>query len=175
MRAIYLLVAVVAAAWVTATHRWSAKPLEAVIAAGVALGLVTVSFLLVSELRRHDFVRALPGGEDTGAALAAGHDACDWLAKLHWGPPPGDGRPRGAVATAALRSQYRAPRSMTSGWHGANSTGRLIVEYVKQIDARAPGPLTADEMFRVKYTTLAFYALCPFQQWVHRPVGGSGD
>ena len=29
--------------------------------------------------------------------------------------------------------------------------------------------------FQVKYTTLAFYALCPFQQWVHRPVGGSGD
>ena len=175
MRAIYLLIAVVAAVWVTATDRWSAKPLEAVIAAGVALGLVTVPFLLVSELHRHDFVRALPAGEDRGAALAAGHDACNWLAKKHWGPPPGDGRPSGSVSTAALRLQYSPPRSMTKGWHGAKSTSRLIVAYVKQVDARSPGPLTADETFHVKYTTLAFYALCPFQQWVHRPLGGSGD
>jgi hypothetical protein len=51
-----------------------------------------------------------------------------------------------------------------------------MVYYLEHLDAQHPGPLTQDERQQASVTALAWFELCPFQQWVHRPVGGSqGD
>lgn len=57
-------------------------------------------------------------------------------------------------------------------WHRSNSTDRLIVYYIEHLDAQHPGPLTPNERQQASVTATAWYELCPFQHWVHRPVGG---
>jgi hypothetical protein len=60
-------------------------------------------------------------------------------------------------------------------WHWANSTVRLLSYYIDHLDAQHPGPLTQNERQQARVTGSAWFELCPFQQWVHRPVGGSAD
>jgi hypothetical protein len=61
-------------------------------------------------------------------------------------------------------------------WHWANSTRALTVRYIDHLDARHPGPLTQDERQQASVTASAWFELCPFQQWVHRPINaGGGD
>jgi len=57
-------------------------------------------------------------------------------------------------------------------WHWANSTKELTVRYIDHLDAQHPGPLTQNERQQASVIGSAWFELCPFQQWVHRPVGG---
>ncbi len=175
MRAIYLLIAVAVAAWTTARATWTEHELETAIAAAVVLSFVTGLVFLVSEHHRRSFEAALPSGEDRASALVAGHEACDWLSAQHWGEPPYEGGPTsGSFAAPALRLQYEPPHSVTPGWQNSNSTRRLFVSYVEHLDDQDPAALSTDDKYRARYAMVAFYELCPLQQFVHRPVGGGG-
>ena len=176
MRGVYLACAV-AVGWWAIRHQWgltSSVRGTALFAAVVLAGVCTLSGA-VAEMDRHDFLVRLPAGADETAALRAGHQACDWLAAHRWGRPAGPEHLESRAERRALRLMYRPPSRMTRSWHGANSTTRLLVYYVWQVNREQPGALTTSERLRLRYTELAWYELCPFQQWVHRPVGGSGD
>jgi hypothetical protein len=55
-----------------------------------------------------------------------------------------------------------------------SSTLRLFQFYSRYLDRQSPGPLTQSDQIRLKVAFVAWYKMCPFQQWVHRPVG-NGD
>lgn len=145
-------------------------------AAAVPAGLALAAVLVVSGSmhahgvsREHHYLKHLPPGMSREAGLAYGHQACDWLAAQRWGRPPGpDHLPRAREVTASHLSYQ--PHHVR--WHRSNSTDRLIVYYIEHLDAQHPGPLTPNERQQASVTATAWYELCPFQQWVHRPVGG---
>jgi hypothetical protein len=47
--------------------------------------------------------------------------------------------------------------------------------YYRHVQQQQPGPLTDAELTRLALTRTAWFHLCPFHQWVHRPVGGDPD
>jgi hypothetical protein len=107
-------------------------------------------------------------GEPTETALADGYAACDWLRVKPWSRPPGPehlGRHRERRMLVPLP----APTANV-----IKSTIRLYSHYLIYLDRPAPGPLTPREQMSGRVALIAWYKLCPFQQWVHRPVGGSG-
>jgi hypothetical protein len=99
-----------------------------------------------------------------------GRQACNWLEGRHWGAPP-DLRGRA----------YGVLRGNSAAWSGAptsnviSSTRRLLVFYSRFIDRENPGPVTRDDEHKRDVALWAWYKLCPFQQWVHRPLGNGGD
>jgi hypothetical protein len=110
-----------------------------------------------------------------------GTKACDWLAPQRWGQPPADRRLRGSGNPYRLNEPLstlvyqprRARLPSPGGWHWAGSTKYWLFHYTDYLDARHPGPLTQDERQQASVTGSAWFELCPFQQWVHRPVGGN--
>jgi hypothetical protein len=174
LRAVYLAVAILVGilafrrGW-----RWDLSPRRAAVPAGLALAAVLVvsgSTHAYGVSREHHYLRYLPPGMSREAGLAYGHQACDWLAAQPWGRPPGpDHLPRAREVTA--NHLVYLPHHVR--WHRANSTDRLTVFYLDHLDAQQPGPLTDSERQQASVTATAWYELCPFQQWVHRPVGGS--
>jgi hypothetical protein len=191
LRALYVAVAIlVGLLTFRACRDWGPSLRQAAVPAGLALAVVLVvsgSMHAYGVSREHNYLKYLPPGMSQEAGLVYGHQACDWLAARPWGRPPGPeviqvpsswgsigdvrGRRRREVQSKTLVYQpYR-----TSGhWHWSKSTVRLKVYYLEHLDAQHPGPLTLKERQQASVIGSAWFELCPFQQWVHRPVGGSG-
>jgi hypothetical protein len=142
------------------------------VAAAAAVCVVFACALFVVHLStEHDYLTALPASARVGAAddtlLAEGHAACSWLGQHRWGQPP--------ELTGRYGQYYGArfaPFNPTE--RGSNSTTRYYAWYINHVDAQQPGPLTPAETVRAKVAPVAWLHLCHFQQWVHRPIGGSG-
>jgi hypothetical protein len=168
LRAVYLAVAIlVGLLTFRACRARDVSFRQAALTAGLALAAVLVvsgSTYAVGVSHEHNYLKHLPPGMSREAGLAYGHQACDWLAAERWGRPPG-------AEFIGVAPVYRPPNVR---WHRSNSTERLMVYYLEHLDAQHPGPLTQNERQQASIAAVAWYELCPFQQFVHRPVGGSG-
>jgi hypothetical protein len=145
---------------------------QAAVPTGLALAAVLVvsgSTYAVGVSHERNYLEHLPPGMSREAGLVAGHQACDWLAAQRWGRPAGPDHLDGPSA----RTLVYQPDHVR--WHWANSTDRLVVYYIDHLDAQQPGPLTQNERQQASVTAVAWFELCPFQQWVHRPVSGGGS
>jgi hypothetical protein len=194
LRAVYLAVAILVGLLTFRARRerelslrqaWGSTPVPspAHVPDGVA-ALLWVSAVVLGSMhavgvwREHNYLEHLPPGISREAGLAYGHQACDWLAAQRWGRPPGpDHLPgpfyEGHGYDGHGRTLVYRPHHVQ--WHWANSTERLTVYYIDHLDAQHPGPLTENERQQARVTGSAWFELCPFQQWVHRPIGGSGS
>jgi hypothetical protein len=175
LRAVYVAVAILVGLLAfRACRKWEPSSRQAAVPAGLALAAVLVvsgSMYAADVSHKHNYLKHLPPGMTREAGLVYGHQACDWLTVRPWGRPPGPDHLNG---TRAVRGLVYQPHNVR--WHRANSTDRLMVYYIEHLDAQHPGPLTQNERQQASVTALAWFELCPFQQWVHRPVGGSqGD
>jgi hypothetical protein len=168
LRAVYLAVAIlVGLLTFRACRARDVSFRQAALTAGLALAAVLVvsgSTYAVGVSHEHNYLKHLPPGMSREAGLAYGHQACNWLAAERWGRPPG-------AEFIGVAPVYRPPNVR---WHRSNSTERLMVYYLEHLDAQHPGPLTQNERQQASIAAVAWYELCPFQQFVHRPVGGSG-
>jgi hypothetical protein len=135
-------------------------------------GLITVlmvavvlsAFATYGEHRERQFlIAAGPTYGDRATTLEVGQAACDWLSARRWGPPADRENLLGP-----------GPTDWPPGARSTRSTMKLYDLYRLEVDAEAPGPLSAEEQGRLSLTMAAWYELCPFQQFVHRPVGGGG-
>jgi hypothetical protein len=166
---------------------WGSTPVPppTTVPAGLA-GILVVSGIMsaVGVRQEHNYLEYLPQGMSQEAGLVYGHQACDWLAAQRWGRPPGAehiGIPAGWGGIGDVRGpRRRQVQSRTLvyqpahvQWHWANSTQRLKVYYLEHLDAQHPGPLTQNERQQASVIGSAWFELCPFQQWVHRPIGAS--
>jgi hypothetical protein len=183
LRSVYLAVAILVG---LLTFRACRKRELSVRQATVPGGLALVAVLVVSGStyaygvsREHNYLTSLPPGMSREAGLAYGHQACDWLAARPWGRPPGSDFsfqvPPVLGSMGKVKTLVYDPPRMRWRWFGSRSTDRLIVYYIEHLDAQHPGPLTRNERQHASVIDDAWFELCPFQQWVHRPVGGSGD
>jgi hypothetical protein len=168
LRAVYLAVAIlVGVLTFRACRQRDVSLRQAAVPAGLALAGVLVvsgSTYAVGVSHEHNYLRHLPPGVSRQAGLAYGHQACDWLAAQPWGKPSGQIPPRPqARSTVVLTVPFRTV-----------STNELAARYVNHLDAQHPGPLTQDERQQISVIGSAWFELCPFQQWVHRPISG-GD
>ena len=112
--------------------------------------------------------------------MAYGHQACDWLAAERWGRPPGSASLSNSLITVRPGARPGTERPLVYypydvQWPWANSTRMLGVYYIEHLDAQHPGPLTQNERQQISVIGSAWFELCPFQQWVHRTIGGGGD
>jgi hypothetical protein len=168
LRAVYAAVAVLVGVRTFRVRREQDLSLRrASVPAGLALTAVLVvsgSLHAVGVSRERHYLDYLPPGMGREAGLTYGHQACDWLAAQRWG------RPAEAPSQPGPRLVYQ-PRRVQ--WHWANSTRTLMTRYLDHLDAQQPGPLTQDEREQASVIGSAWFELCPFQQWVHRPLGGS--
>jgi hypothetical protein len=140
---------------------------------GVAAAVLVVA--LVGGYARHvsdenSYLKALPEqarAVDDATLLADGHAACDWISHRHWGEPSGQGTENTPFQPFYARGHI--------SWYGSNSTERLYVSYVRGLEAQ-PGPMKLKDRLTSQVSVVAWLRLCPFQQWVHRPVwaGSSG-
>jgi hypothetical protein len=169
LRAVYLAVAIlVGLLTFRACRARDVSFRQAALTAGLALAAVLVvsgSTYAVGVSHEHNYLKHLPPGMSREAGLAYGHQACNWLAAERWGRPPG-------AEFIGVAPVYRPPNVR---WHRSNSTERLMVYYLEHLDAQHPGPLTQDELQQASVTAVAWFELCPFQQWVHRPVSDGND
>lgn len=175
LRAVYSAVAIlVGLLTFRACREWElALPGQVTVPAGLALAAVLVvsgSMYAVGVSHEHHYLKHLPPGMSQEAGLVDGHRACDWLAAQPWGEPT---YPDRTQDIPARRLAYLIHAWRYGKWHWANSTERLMVYYIDHLDAQQPGPLTQNERQQVSVVGSAWFELCPFQQWVHRPVGGS--
>lgn len=174
LRAAYLAVAILVGL-LTFRHggrEWELSSRQAAVPAGLALAAVLVvsgSMYAYGVSREHNYLKYLPPGMSREAGLVSGHRACDWLAAQRWGRPPGPDHLQGPLGRTFVYRPHHVQ------WHWANSTDRLVVYYLEHLDAQHPGPLTEDELQQASVTGSAWFELCPFQQWVHRPVGGNDN
>ena len=168
LRAVYLAVAILVGLLTFRVCRErNVSVRQAALTAGLALAAVLVvsgSTYAVGVSHEHNYLKHLPPGMSREDGLAYGHQACDWLAAERWGRPPG-------ADNIGVAPVYR-PHNVR--WHRSNSTERLMVYYLEHLDAQRPGPLTQNERQQASVTAVAWFELCPFQQWVHRPVSGAG-
>jgi hypothetical protein len=104
-----------------------------------------------------------------------GHQACDWLRGRHWGTPPElPARRVFRFYNAIAHGNYVTAAVPTA--HGSQSTGRLLIFYTRYLRRQdSAGVLTPDEKLKRQVAFQAWFEMCPFQQWVHRPLGGSGS
>jgi hypothetical protein len=190
LRAVYVAVAILVGL-LTFRHgarEWELSPRLAAVPAGLALAAalaVTGSMHAYGVSREHHYLKYLPAGMSREAGLAYGHQACDWLAAQRWGQPSAGRIPPGGGGTYILAGPLktlvyqpvRARLPSPGGWHWANSTRYWLFHYIDHLDAQHPGPLTQNERQQASVTGSAWFELCPFQQWVHRPIngGGTGD
>lgn len=170
LRTVYVAVAILVGLHTFRARRAQELSLRrAVEPAGLALAAVLVvsgTLHVVGVSREHNYLEYLPPGMSREAGLAYGHQACDWLAVRRWGPSPGDAH--GSRSASLVYHPHHV------GWHWANSTDRLVDYYIAHLDAQHPGPLTQNERQQASVIGSAWFELCPFQQWIHRPLGGSG-
>jgi hypothetical protein len=139
------------------------------IATSVAVAIALILFG-ASKLREDQYLsdvsRYVPNTATETVLKADGHQACDWLRGRHWGAPPD-------LPGKALSNNFVEVGEPTS--NVIRSTRRLFVFYSRYLDKQHPGPLTPDDQLKRQVTLWAWFRMCPFQQWVHRPVGGAGD
>jgi hypothetical protein len=176
LRAVYVAVAILGGLLTfRACRERELSRRQAAVPAGLALAAVLVvsgSTYAVGAVHEHSYLEHLPPGVSRADGLVYGHQACDWLADQPFGRPPGpDHLPNLREAQGETLVYGWAWRAR---WHWANSTERLAVYYIEHLDAQDPGPLTETERRQASVIGSAWFELCPFQQWVHRPVGGSG-
>jgi hypothetical protein len=184
LRAIYLAVAILVGLLTFRRGReWELALGQAWVCAGLALAGVLVvsgSTYAVGVSHEHNYLKHLPPGVSREAGLAYGHQACDWLAAERWGRPPGSASVSSSFITIRPGARLGTERPLVYypyrvQWHWANSTRMLGVYYIEHLDAQHPGPLTQDERQQIWVIGSAWFELCPFQQWVHRPINASGD
>jgi hypothetical protein len=109
------------------------------------------------------YLHSVPAGTASNSALLeAGHKACDWLDARHWGRPSGPNR-------GYLEG---VPYIGHPTLNIINSTGRLATYYHNYLATQPPSAMTHLED---KVSLLAWYKMCPFQQWVHRPISGGAE
>jgi uncharacterized membrane protein (GlpM family) len=145
-----------------------------------ALVVVVVAVILVGWSRHNEqryLSEALPYFPTASAATLKddGHEACDWLRGRHWGAPPEiPGRREFRFYNAIAHGDYAAPDPTS---HVSQSTGRSFIFYTRYLRRQSGGTLTPDGKLKRQVAFLAWYKLCPFQQWVHTPItsGGAGD
>lgn len=179
-RAVYVAAAIlVGFLTFRACREWElALPGQVTVPAGLALAAVLVvsgSMYADGVSNEHSYLKHLPPGMSREAGLAYGHQACDWLAARPWGRPPEPDRTQAILPARRLDHLIHYFRRATWHWHWAGSTQWLMVYYIDHLDAQHPGPLTQNERQQVSVLGSAWFELCPFQQWVHRPVGGSSS
>jgi hypothetical protein len=170
-----LVVAVVAGVLITLRwrnnqeHIYSARGVSAFTA--IATAVAVVATLVTHFVLEQSYLHTLPAGiASKSVLLDAGHEACNWLDGRRWGEPPdlpgGNHQPpEESVAVAAIYGPG-SPTMVVS-----EPTRRLFVFYGRYLDKQSPGPLTQAERIRLDVAFVAWYKMCPFQQWVHRPVG----
>jgi hypothetical protein len=175
MRLALLVLAVVSGVFIAlkfhrgAEWRWQADESRSFVRGLVAFTALAVGVAVVSTVASHislerSYLHSVPAGTASDTALLeAGHDACDWLGARHWGGPS---MPRRSYMTD-VPTPIGHPTSMV-----IRSTGRLASLFHYYLVAQPPSAMTRLED---RISLLAWYKMCPFQQWVHRPVGGSGD
>jgi hypothetical protein len=183
LRSVYLAVAILAGLLTFRARRWRRVSVrQAAVPGGLALAAVLVvsgSMYAYGVSREHTYLKYLPAGMSQEAGLAYGHQACDWLTGQRWGKPSGPyqayrGLPNVEFGKTLIYVPRRARAWSSPGWwHWAGSTQELAVGYIDHLDAQHPGPLTQSEREQASVIGSAWFELCPFQQWVHRPVGGS--
>lgn len=134
----------------------------------VAVMIAAAPAFLIGIVHEGQFVARLPPGADTGSSLRYAHQACNWLATQRWGRSPGPEQ----LAKRRIQSVIGAIWEPPGGKDQlSNSAKRLEVYYVEHVDSASAAPLTQDERAQVKFTSLAWMQLCPFQLWVHHPIG----
>jgi hypothetical protein len=184
LRAVYVAVALlVGLLTFRACRKRDVSLRQAAVPAGLALAGVLVvsgSTYAVGVSHEHNYLKHLPPGMSRQAGLAYGHQACDWLAAERWGRPPGSESLSSSLITIRPGARLGTERPPVYypyhvQWHWANSTRMLGVYYIEHLDAQHPGPLTQDERQQISVIGSAWFELCPFQQWVHRPINGGGD
>jgi hypothetical protein len=178
-----LLAVLVAAvvAGVLITLRWRKKTEHVYSVRGVsAFAAIATAVAVVATLVTHftleqSYLDTVPAGiASKSVLLDAGHEACNWIDGRRWGKPPDLPRgnrepPEESAAEAAIYGPGYPTMVVIK------STRRLFVFYGRYLDRQNPGPLTQLDRLRLDVAFVAWYKMCPFQQWVHRPVGGSGD
>jgi hypothetical protein len=174
-----LVVAVVAG--VLSTVRWRRNPEHIYsvrglsVFAAAATAVAVVATLVTHVALEQSYLHTVPARiASKSVLLDAGHDACNWIDGRRWGKPPdlprGDREPPEESAAEAAIYGPGYPTMVV-----IKSTRRLFIFYGRYLDRQNPGPLTQADRIRLDVAFVAWYKLCPFQQWVHRPVGGSGD
>jgi hypothetical protein len=143
----------------------------------LAVVVVAVSFVGWSRYGEQRYLsEAMPDFPSTSAATLKhdGHEACDWLRGRHWGVPPDlPDRREHRFYNAIAHGDYVAPDPTS---HASQSTGRLFIFYTRYLRRQSGGALALDGKLKRQVAFLAWYKLCPFQQWVHTPItGGAGD
>jgi hypothetical protein len=127
----------------------------------VAVVVAALSTVASNVALERSYLHSVPAGTASDSALLeAGQRACDWLRAKHWGRP-------------SLHSSYMKGVTTigTPTTNVISSTGRLASEFHYHLLTQPPSAMTRLEG---KVSLLAWYRMCPFQQWVHRPVG-NGD
>jgi hypothetical protein len=149
---------------------WSIAPVLAVVVAAV----IFVGWSRYNEQRY--LSEAMPDFPSTSAATLKddGHEACDWLRGRHWGVQPEiPDRREHRFYNAISHGDYVAPDPAS---HASRSTGRSFIFYTRYLRRQSGGTLTPDGKLKRQVAFLAWYKMCPFQQWVHTPItGGAGD
>lgn len=138
----------------------------------VLLIVIALVFIGTGKAKEHTYLASVkhyfPNVSDK-TLKADGHQACDWLRGRHWGRPPelprGNREPpeEGAAEHAILGPGYPKMVIITS-------TATLYIYYSRYLDRQSLGPLTQADRLRLQVTYVAWYKLCHFQQWVHRPI-----
>lgn len=115
------------------------------IAVLAATGVITHRYTVRHE---RDFLQAFAdSGIPAATLLASGQQACDWLKQQHWGRPFGQSEPA-----------HLYPIRFVPSNNVIKSTATLEARY---------GRSGRDDSL----VLAAWYRLCPFQEWVHRPIG----
>jgi hypothetical protein len=156
--------------WHRNRHPWSDDSVRGLSAfTATATAVVVIATLITHFALAQSYLHSVPAGiASRSTLLDAGHEACNWLDARHWGHPsdlPGIESPEESAALAAVYD----PHSIV-----AISTRILFEYYSRYLDRQNPGPLTQADRIRLTVAFVAWYKMCPFQQWVHRPVSGSG-
>ena len=138
----------------------------------VAVVLGTAPAFLLGIVHEGQFVARLPPGADKGTSLRYGHDACNWLAAQRWGRSPGPEHLAKRRIKPVINAVWTPPEGEDQL---SNSAKRLEVYYIEHVDSMTAEPLSKDDRARVKFTALAWMELCPFQLWVHHPIGGKTE
>jgi hypothetical protein len=176
--ALIVLCAAVLAYFVTRKHlatdafsRWS-------VVGPVALLLIASLFVITSKHNEQKYLAVASADFPRVSAKVLnddGHEACDWLRGRHWGTPPEiPGRRESKFYGALSHGNYNtapAPTALV-----IKSTSRLFIFYTRYLRRQEKARvLTPDEKLKRQVAFVAWYRMCPFQQWVHRPLGGSGS
>ncbi len=145
------------------------------LAAPVAVVVIAALFVGTSQRNEQRYLsEAMPLFPSASAATLKddGHQACDWLRGRHWGAPPElSGRRQHKFYNAIDHGDYAAPLPASNA---SQSTSRLYIFYTRYLRRQSGGTLAPAGKLKRQVAFLAWYRMCPFQQWAHTPVGGGG-